>query len=98
MLFLTKYESNLIYYLVLINPYKFMSSYFYFPNKLKDKKSHIDLDDNFQNLFPINGNYSCPLYFTLVLCLYLKQYLLQNKLERTVLANCREQFWNFVRD
>ena len=57
MLFLTKRESNLIAYLVLINPYKFMSDYLYFPNNLKDiKKPYIDLYDKLQNLFPINGN------------------------------------------
>ena len=28
----------LLYYLVLINPYKFMSGYLYFPNNLKDIK------------------------------------------------------------
>ena len=30
-----------MYYLVLINPFKFMSGYLYFPNNLKDMKDHI---------------------------------------------------------
>ena len=29
------------YYLVLINPFKFMSVYLYFPNNLKDEKDDI---------------------------------------------------------
>ena len=29
-----------LYYLVLINPYQFMSEYLYFPNNLKDIKDH----------------------------------------------------------
>ena len=41
MLFLTKHESNLTVYLVLINPYKFMSGYLYFSNNLKDIKNNI---------------------------------------------------------
>ena len=38
MLFLTKYESDLI---LLSYPFKFMSCYLYFPNHLKDIKDHI---------------------------------------------------------
>ena len=30
-----------LYYLVLINRYKFMSGYLYFPNNLKDIEEHI---------------------------------------------------------
>ena len=30
-----------MYFLVLINPFKFMSGYLYFPNNLKDMKDHI---------------------------------------------------------
>ena len=30
-----------LYYLVLINPYKFMSGYLYFPSDLKYKKDHM---------------------------------------------------------
>ena len=57
MLFLTKPESNLIVYLVLINPYKFISGYFYFPNNLRVIKiPYIGLYSKSQNPFPINGN------------------------------------------
>ena len=57
MLFLTKHKSNLIVYLVLINPSKFMSDQLHFPNNLKDIKSpYIGLYDKFQNLYPINGD------------------------------------------
>ena len=46
-----------LYYLVLINRYKFVSGYLYFPNNLKDIRDHMwALYDNLQNLFPINGN------------------------------------------
>ena len=41
-------------------------------------------------VFKEKQTYSYPLYFTVVLGLYLKQYLYQN--------NCREQVWSFVRD
>ena len=30
-----------MYYLVLINPFKFMSGYLYYSNNLKDMKDHI---------------------------------------------------------
>ena len=30
-----------LYYLVLINPFKFMSGYLYFPNNLKDIKDYV---------------------------------------------------------
>ena len=33
-----------------------MSGYLSFPNNVKDKRPHIGLYDNLQNLFPINGN------------------------------------------
>ena len=41
MLFLTKHESIWVYYLVLINPHKFMSGYLYFPNNVKDIKDQM---------------------------------------------------------
>ena len=34
---------TMLYYLTLINPYKFMTGYLYFPNNLKDIKDHIKL-------------------------------------------------------
>ena len=30
-----------LYYLVFINPYKFISGYLYFPNNIKDIEDHI---------------------------------------------------------
>ena len=45
-----------LYYLVLINPYKFMSGYLYFHNNLRHKGPYIGLYDNLQNLFPVHGN------------------------------------------
>ena len=41
MLFLTNMKVIWIYYLLLINAYKFMSGYLYSPNNLKDIKDHI---------------------------------------------------------
>ena len=44
--------------------------------------------------FNENLTYSYPLYFTVVLCLYLKQYLFQNKLQRTGLEHCKRLVTN----
>ena len=73
-----------------------MSGYFYFPNNLKDIRSYIDWYDKLQIFFLINGNsfqrktevIATPFYFTVVLGLYLKQPLFQNKLQRTGLESC----------
>ena len=42
--------------MLLSYPYKFMSGYLYFLNKLKDKRPYMGLYDQMQNLFPIHGN------------------------------------------
>ena len=45
-----------LYYIVLINPYNFISGYLYFSNNLRHKRPYIGLYDNLKNLSPINGN------------------------------------------